>query len=393
MEINEAKSIQKVEEYYFSTKLKEISDIEKTREKVINLGIGNPDLPPSQSTIDALKDSAMQSGNHGYQSYNASFELREAISKHYKDTYGVKIDTENELLPLRGSKEGIMIISMAFLNPGDVVLVPNPGYPTYAAATRMLNAELEYYDLIEENDWQIDIEDLKNRDLSKLKIMWVNYPHMPTGAVASISLFNELINLAKQNDFLLCNDNPYSLVLNKYPISFLSANGATDVGLELNSLSKSHNMAGWRMGWLAGNQRYIKSALKVKSNIDSGIFLPIQHAAIEALKNSNEWHKERNEEMHRRREKVFSLLNQLDCNYDKKQVGMFVWAKLPDIGIDTKTFVDKILHQARVFITPGFVFGSNGDGYVRVSLSSSVQKIEEAIQRIRKNFHIEKEIK
>jgi aspartate/methionine/tyrosine aminotransferase len=393
MEINEAKSIQEVEEYYFSTKLNEISDIEKTGEKVINLGIGNPDLPPSQSTIDALKDSATQRGNHGYQSYNSSIELREAISEYYNNTYNVKLDAETEILPLRGSKEGIMIVSMAYLNPGDIVLIPNPGYPAYAAATRMLNAEIKYYNLKEENKWQIIIEDLKNEDLTKVKIMRGNYPHMPTGAAGSIDLFNELTTLAKQNNFLLCNDNPYSLVLNDYPKSFLSTDGAKDAGLELNSLSKSHNMAGWRIGWLAGNQRYIKSALKVKSNIDSGIFLPIQHAAIEALKNSNEWHKERNEEMYQRREKVFSLLDHLNCKYNKDQVGMFVWAKLPEGYVNTKTFVDELLFQAQVFVTPGFVFGSNGEGYVRVSLCNSIQKIEEAIQRIKKNFNINAESK
>jgi aspartate/methionine/tyrosine aminotransferase len=393
MEISEAKRIQEVEEYYFSTKLKEISELEKTGEKVINLGIGNPDSPPTQSTIDALQISAMQQGNHGYQSYNSSIELREAISNFYKDTYDVRLNAEKEILPLRGSKEGIMFISMAYLNPGDVVLVPNPGYPTYSSVTRMMNAEIKYYDLKEENNWQIDIEELKRTDLSRVKIMWINYPHMPTGIAASIDLFNELTILAKQNNFLLCNDNPYSLVLNDDLISFLSADGALDVGLELNSLSKSHNMAGWRIGWVAGNQRYIKSVLKVKSNIDSGIFLPIQHAAIAALNNTKEWHKERNDEMCRRREKVFSLLDHLDCTYDKNQVGMFVWAKLPEGYLNTKSFVDEILYQARVFITPGFVFGSNGDRYIRVSLCNSVQKIEEAVQRIKKNVHLKAESK
>jgi aspartate/methionine/tyrosine aminotransferase len=393
MQISEAKRIQEIEEYYFSTKLKEISKIEETGEKVINLGIGNPDLPPSQRTIDALHNSVIPKGNHGYQSYSSSIELREAISKFYKNTYYVSLDADTEILPIRGSKEGIIIISIAFLNPGDLVLVPNPGYPTYTAVTRMMNAEIIYYDLKEENDWQIDIDDLKKADLSRVKIMWVNYPNMPTGAVASINLFNELIKLARQNNFLICNDNPYSLVLNNDPKSFLSADGAAEIALELNSLSKSHNMAGWRIGWVAGNQRYIKSVLKVKSNIDSGIFLPIQHAAIEALNNPEDWHKERNKEMYKRREKVFSLLDQLDCTYNNNQVGMFVWAKLPDGYLNAKTFVDEILYQARVFITPGFVFGSNGEGYIRISLCNSITKIEEAMRRIKKNVHIKVENK
>ena len=393
MAIREAKRIQQVEEYYFSTKLNEIRDIEKTGEKVINLGIGNPDLPPSHSTIDALKNSATQTENHGYQSYKSSDDLREAISDFYKNTYDVRLDAETEILPLKGSKEGILIISMAFLNSGDVVLVPNPGYPTYTAASRMMDAEIQYYDLKEENGWQVDVDDLKKTDLSRVKIMWINYPNMPTGAVASIELFNELTKLAAEYNFLLCNDNPYSLVLNNDPKSFLSADGAKVAGLELNSLSKSHHMAGWRIGWAAGNRKYIKSILKVKSNIDSGIFLPIQHAAIEALKNSEKWHKERNSEMYRRREKVFSLLDQLNCTYDKNQVGMFVWAKFPEGFIGAKSFVDEILHQARVFITPGFVFGSNGERYVRVSLCNSIQKIDEAILRIKKYFQLKMESK
>ncbi|MEJ2196831.1 MAG: aminotransferase class I/II-fold pyridoxal phosphate-dependent enzyme [Ignavibacteriaceae bacterium] len=311
--IKEANRIQRVEEYYFSTKLSEIRNIEKAGEKVINLGIGNPDLPPSQSTIYALKNSAEQAGNHGYQSYKSLDELREVISDYYKSTYNVSLDAETEILPLRGSKEGIMFISMAFLNPGDVVLLPNPGYPTYTSVSRMLDAEIIYYGLKEENNWQIDIDELKKTDLSQVKIMWINYPNMPTGAVASKELFDELIKLAEQNNFLLCNDNPYSLVLNNDPKSFLSAVSAIGVGLELNSLSKSHNMAGWRLGWAAGNREYIKSVLKVKSNIDSGIFLPLQHAAIEALKNTKDWHEERDKEMYKRREKVFSLLDQLHC--------------------------------------------------------------------------------
>jgi len=386
--IKEAKRIQSVEEYYFSTKLSEIKNIEKTGEKVINLGIGNPDLPPSARTIEALKNSAEQAGNHGYQSYNSSTELRKAISDFYKNTYDVNLDPETEILPLRGSKEGIMIISMAFINPGDVVLIPNPGYPTYTYVSLMMNAEINYYDLREENDWQIDIDELKKTDLSRVKIMWINYPNMPTGAVTSEELYDKLIKIAVQNNFLICNDNPYSLVLNDDPRSFLSAEFSKEIGLELNSLSKSHNMAGWRLGWVAGNREYIKSALKVKSNIDSGIFLPIQQAAIEAFKNPKDWHEERNKEMHQRREKIFSLLDQLNCTYKKDQVGMFVWAKLPEEELSSEKFVDEVLNQTRVFITPGILFGSNGEGFIRVSLCNSTQKIEEAKMRIKKYFQL-----
>lgn len=393
MAITEANRITELEEYYFSRKLKEISDIEKTGKNIINLGIGNPDLPPSQSTIDALSESANQSGNHGYQGYSSSPELRNAISEYYNKIYSVVLDPGREILPLIGSKEGIMHISMAFLNPGDEVLIPNPGYPAYTSASKMIGAAIRYYDLNEKNSWQVDIDELKTKDLSRVKIMWINYPNMPTGAVASSGLFEELISVAKRHNFLLCNDNPYSLILNENPQSLLSAGGAKEVALELNSLSKSHNMAGWRVGWVAGNEKYVKSVLKVKSNIDSGIFLPIQHAAIEALKNPADWHKKRNDELRERKRKVLNLLKLLGCSYDENQVGMFVWAKLPESVIDAEKFVDKLLSEANVFITPGFIFGSNGEKYVRVSLCNSMQKLEEAIQRVKNMFSIKAEIK
>ena len=393
MAITEANRITELEEYYFSRKLKEISDIEKTGKNIINLGIGNPDLPPSQSTIDALSESANQSGNHGYQGYSSSPELRNAISEYYNKIYSVVLDPGREILPLIGSKEGIMHISMAFLNPGDEVLIPNPGYPAYTSASKMIGAAIRYYDLNEKNSWQVDIDELKTKDLFRVKIMWINYPHMPTGAVASSRLFEELIGIAREHNFLLCNDNPYSLILNENPQSLLSAGGAKEVALELNSLSKSHNMAGWRVGWVAGNEKYVKSVLKVKSNIDSGIFLPIQHAAIEALKNPADWHKKRNDELRERKRKVLNLLKLLGCSYDENQVGMFVWAKLPESVIDAEKFVDKLLSEANVFITPGFIFGSNGEKYVRVSLCNSMQKLEEAIRRVKNMFSIKAEIK
>jgi len=393
MAITEAKRITGIEEYYFSRKLKEISDIEKTGINIINLGIGNPDLPPSQSTIDALSKSANQSRNHGYQGYSSSPELRNAISEYYNKIYEVFLDPGREILPLIGSKEGIMHISMAFLNPGDEVLIPNPGYPAYTSVSKIMGAAIRYYDLNENNNWHVNIDELRTKDLSRVKIMWINYPHMPTGAVAASGLFEELISIARKHNFLLCNDNPYSLILNENPQSLLSVGGAKEVALELNSLSKSHNMAGWRVGWVAGNEKYVKSVLKVKSNIDSGIFLPIQHAAIEALKNPVDWHKKRNDELRERKRKVLDLLKLLDCSYDENQVGMFVWAKLPESVIDTEKFVDKLLSEANVFITPGFIFGSKGKKYVRVSLCNSMQKLEEAIRRIKNMFSIKAEIK
>ena len=393
MAITEANRITELEEYYFSRKLKEISDIEKTGKNIINLGIGNPDLPPSQSTIDALSESANQSGNHGYQGYSSSPELRNAISEYYNKIYSVVLDPGREILPLIGSKEGIMHISMAFLNPGDEVLIPNPGYPAYTSASKIIGAAIRYYDLNEKNNWHVDIDELKTKDLSRVKIMWINYPHMPTGAIAASGLFEELIGIAREHNFLLCNDNPYSLILNENPQSLLSVGGAKEVALELNSLSKSHNMAGWRVGWVAGNEKYVKSVLKVKSNIDSGIFLPIQHAAIEALKNPADWHKKRNDELRERKRKVLNLLKLLGCSYDENQVGMFVWAKLPESVIDAEKFVDKLLSEANVFITPGFIFGSNGEKYVRVSLCNSMQKLEEAIRRVKNMFSIKAEIK
>jgi aspartate/methionine/tyrosine aminotransferase len=392
MAIAEANRLAEVGEYYFSKKLKEINEIEKRGVNVINLGIGNPDLPPSESTISTLVSSAINPENHGYQSYRSSSDLRQAISEFYNKTYSVDLNPETEVLPLIGSKEGIMHISMAFLNPGDEVLVPNPGYPAYTSASKILDVAVKYYDLKEENNWQIDIAELKSKDLSKVKIMWINYPHMPTGVLPSDGMFKELVSLTKENNFLLCNDNPYSLVLDENPESLLSVDGAKEVSLELNSLSKSHNMAGWRLGWVAGNNNYIESVLKVKSNIDSGIFLPIQHAAVEALKNPPEWHSERNKILSGRREAVFELLNSLNCAYDKNQVGMFVWAKLPESIVNAEEFIDELLNKANVFITPGFIFGSNGMRYVRVSLCSSRQKINEAIQRVKSKLKMKEKV-
>ncbi len=383
MIIPEADRLSSVKEYYFSKKLQEIRKLNLEGENIINLGIGSPDLPPSEASIKALCDSAHQSGNHGYQSYKCISTLRQAMADWYKKTYTVTLDPEKEILPLIGSKEGIMHISSAFLNPGDVVLVPNPGYPTYTSVSRLLQAEVDYYDLDEDNDWQIDIEELEKKDLNKVKLLWVNYPHMPTGTKGTPEMFRRLIALARKHRFLICNDNPYSLILNDSPQSLLSYEGAQEVLLELNSLSKSHNMAGWRMGWVSGAESYINAILKVKSNIDSGVFLPIQHAATKALQNDWEWHQEQNKVYLKRRELVWQLLDLLGTDYTTTQTGMFVWAKVPDTVSEVEVYVNDILYGAKVFLTPGFIFGTNGAKYIRISLCSNEKLILEATERIR----------
>lgn len=381
--IQEAKRLNDIQEYYFSRKLQEISDLEKKGRRVINLGIGNPDLPPSDKTIQALVDSARNRHHHGYQSYRSILELRKAISQWYKKIYGVEIDPVDQVLPLIGSKEGIMHISMAFVNPGDTVLIPDPGYPTYRSVSRMVGADIRAYELDENKGWEIDIPKLKNTDLSGVKLMWVNYPHMPTGARGSMKLLEELICLARENEFLICNDNPYSMILNDHPVSILSLTDSKETALELNSLSKSHNMAGWRLGWVAGASSYIQCILKAKSNVDSGIFLPIQHAAVEALKNGPEWHQGRNTVYIRRREWAWRFLDTLGCRYDRKQTGMFVWAKVPDRIGHVEEFVDDLLIRANVFITPGSLFGSTGQRYVRVSLCNRTATLKRALNRVR----------
>ena len=382
--IKEAKRLNQVQEYYFSQKLQEIRKLQSEGKKILNLGIGNPDLSPSSDTIESLAQSARQPGNHGYQSYRSAPELRQAIALWYERIYGVLLNPENEILPLIGSKEGIMHISMAFLNMGDEVLIPDPGYPTYTTVSLIVGAKIRKYDLLETDHWSVDIDKLKDQDLSKVKIMWINYPHMPTGAKGSLGLFEKLVALAIEKDFLLCNDNPYSLILNDDPRSILAVPGAKQVCLELNSLSKSHNMAGWRLGWVCGGQEYLNSILKVKSNVDSGMFLPIQHAAIKALSSKLEWHRQQNQVYHERRKWVWQLLDLLDCHYEKDQVGLFVWAKIPDHITKVEKLVDDILYKAEVFITPGFIFGDNGARFVRVSLCNEDQVIQEAIQRIKK---------
>ena len=378
--IQTANRLNSVQEYYFSRKLKEVRQLISEGKPVINMGIGSPDLSPDKSVIEAIQKAMFDDKAHEYQSYQGLPELRKGFADFYSNKFGVTIDYNLEILPLMGSKEGIMHISLAFLNEGDEVLIPNPGYPTYASVTELVQAKPKYYDLTEENDWQPNFEHLEQTDLSKVKIMWVSYPHMPTGANATLELFEKLIAFGKKHQILIINDNPYSFVLNEKPLSILQIDGAKDIALELNSLSKTYNMAGWRVGMVLGNTKLIDAILKVKSNMDSGMFYGIQKGAIEALKLDNNWFNHQNEIYTKRRNLIFQLAEKLNCTYSKEAVGMFVWAKLPE-GIPAEEFIDTILIEKHIFITPGTIFGSNGNGYIRFSLCVSEEKIEEAIKR------------
>ena len=369
-----------VEEYYFSRKLKEVRALLSDGKPIINLGIGSPDLPPPPQVVEALNTSLSDVTAHKYQSYQGLPELRMAISDFYKKNYGVELNSESEILPLMGSKEGIMHISMAYLNEGDAVLIPNPGYPTYSSVTKLLGATPIFYDLKYESQWQPNLDELSKMDLSKVKLMWVNYPHMPTGTKASKSHLSALIQFAKAHNILLINDNPYSFILNDNPTSIFNFDGAKDVCLELNSLSKTFNMAGWRVGMLSGAAHHIVNVIKVKSNMDSGMFYGVQKGAIEALKSSTQWFKELNAIYEKRRQLIWQLATQLGCDFDKKTSGMFVWAKLPQ-GIASEQFIDELLYKKNIFIAPGTIFGSNGNGYVRFSLCASEKSINEAIKR------------
>lgn len=380
--ITTAKRIENVEEYYFSKKLAEVKSLDTAEFPVINLGIGSPDLSPRQEVLDALKNSAQQTTNHGYQSYKGTPAFRQAIVDFNMRVYGVTLNAETEILPLMGSKEGIMHICMAFVNEVDEVLIPNPGYPTYAAVASIVGAKIRNYDLKEELNWRIDIEALKKSDLSKVKVMWINYPHMPTGTLASKEELKQLVDLAREHQFLLVNDNPYSLILNDQPSSILAIEGADEVCLELNSLSKSHNMAGWRLGWVAGRKEYVEAVLRVKSNMDSGMFLPLQQAAVQALQNGKEWFDELNIIYRERKKVAEKIMRTLACSFSQTQSGLFVWAKVSDEIADVEKWIDEILYSTKVFITPGFIFGSNGQRYIRISLCASVNKLEEALQRI-----------
>ena len=380
--IDRASRIKYIEEYYFSKKLKEVFSLEKQGKPIINMGIGSPDIPPDRQVINALKKSLSHPKASMYQSYQGLPELRKAISYFYKNNYNVTVDYSSEVLPLMGSKEGIMHISMAFLNKGDQVLIPNPGYPTYSSITKILEAEPVFYDLVEENNWQPDWKYLESIDSNKIKLMWINYPNMPTGAKTDLNTLDRLIDWAISRKIILVNDNPYSFILNDNPISILSRKGAFEVCLELNSLSKTFNMAGWRVGMLLGNKDYIKDVVKIKSNMDSGMFYGIQIGAIASLNLKKDWFKSLNKIYFKRREKVFELAKKLNTSFDKNISGLFVWAKLNEDVKSTEKFIDKILYKHNIFITPGSIFGSNGERFIRLSLCVEEKIIEEAINRL-----------
>ena len=378
-----AQRLESVKEYYFSKKLREVAALIKAGNPILNMGIGSPDLPPDPSVLDAMQQSLSDSKAHMYQSYQGLPELREAIASFYQSHYDVTLNPANEILPLMGSKEGIMHISMAFLDKGDQVLIPNPGYPTYSSVTQLLEAEAVFYDLKEANNWQPDFEALDQMDTSRIKIMWLNYPHMPTGAQVDTNTFKRLIAWAKKSNVLLINDNPYSFILNDSPQSLMSQPGAMEVAMELNSLSKAFNLAGWRVGMLSGNSENINAVLNVKSNMDSGMFYGIQKGAIAALQLETSWFTELNKVYAERREAMIELATLMGSTFDPKSVGMFLWAKLNDPTIKSEEFIDTILKEHHIFITPGTIFGSQGEGYIRFSLCVKVEQIQTAINRLK----------
>ena len=384
MIVKPARRLGDVKEYYFSKKLREIANMRAAGKEILNLGIGSPDLPPARKVIHTLTESVNHNDVHAYQSYVGIPALREAFAEWYQVYFNTRLNPQNEILPLIGSKEGLMHIAMAFLEAGDEVLVPNPGYPTYRAVSNLAGAKIRNYALKEANGWLPDLEELEKQDLSNVKIMWVNYPNMPTGTPASRELLEQLVAFARRHRFLLVNDNPYAFILNDHQQSILSIPGARAVALELNSLSKAHNMAGWRVGMLAGRSDYIKTILRFKSNMDSGMFKPVQLAAIEALKSPRSWYESLNKVYAERRKTVFHLLDTLGCTYNKNQVGMFVWAKIPEAYSSGYELSDEVLYNAHVFITPGGVFGTEGDQYIRISLCSDGALYEEAIRRVEK---------
>lgn len=381
-----AKRLESVEEYYFSTKLREVRQLISEGKPIINMGIGSPDLAPSPAVIAAIQKAVTEPGAHQYQSYQGLPELRKGIAGFYQKHFSVDLDFNSEILPLMGSKEGIMHISLAFLNEGDQVLIPNPGYPTYTSVTKLVGAEPVFYGLLQENDWEPDFEALEKTDLSKVKLMWVSYPHMPTGASGSLLLFEKLVAFARKHQILLVNDNPYSFVLNDKPTSILQVEGAKDVALELNSLSKTFSMAGWRVGMVSGKSDYIEAILKVKSNMDSGMFYGIQKGAIAALELDSLWFSEQNKIYNNRRNLVFKLAKTLGCTFDKHSVGLFVWAKLPKSITSSEKYIDEILYDKHIFITPGTIFGSHGEGYIRLSLCVTEERIQEAINRFNTEY-------
>ena len=382
--ITPANRVGSVQEYYFSKKLKEVAEMNAAGKNVINLGVGSPDLPPSEQTIETLCEHARKANEHGYQPYVGIPELRKGFADWYKTWYNVDLDPKTEIQPLIGSKEGILHISLAFLNPGDGVLVPNPGYPTYTSLSKILGAEVVNYNLKEENGWMPDFDELERMDMSRVKLMWTNYPNMPTGANATPELYRKLVDFARRKDIVIVNDNPYSFILNEHPISILSIPGAKECCIEFNSMSKSHNMPGWRIGMLASNADFVQWILKVKSNIDSGMFRAMQLAAATALEAEADWYEGNNHNYRGRRHLAGEIMKTLGCTYDENQVGMFLWGKIPASCKDVEELTEKVLHQARVFITPGFIFGSNGARFIRISLCCKDAKLAEALERIKK---------
>ena len=383
--IKPAERLSLVSEYYFSRKLKEVAQMNAEGKDIISLAIGSPDMPPSKQTIQTLCEVASRPDTHGYQPTMGTPELRKAMADFYKRWYGVDLNPATEIQPLIGSKEGILHVTLAFVNPGEEVLVPNPGYPTYTSLSKILGAKVVNYDLMEDNGWQPDFEQLEKMDLSRVKLMWTNYPNMPTGGNARMETYERLVDFARKHNIVVVNDNPYSFILNDKPMSLLQVEGAKDCCIEFNSMSKSHNMPGWRVGMCATNPTFISWILKIKSNIDSGTFRGIQLAAAAALSNDEEWHHEANIETYARRRKYAEqIMDALGCKYDPNQVGMFLWGRIPDSYSNCEELTERVLHEARVFITPGFIFGSKGERYVRISLCAKEEKIQAALERIEK---------
>ena len=381
--IKPAERLSLVSEYYFSRKLKEVAQMNAEGKDIISLAIGSPDMPPSKQTIQTLCEVASRPDTHGYQPTMGTPELRKAMADFYKRWYGVELNPATEIQPLIGSKEGILHVTLAFVNPGEEVLVPNPGYPTYTSLSKILGAKVVNYDLMEDNGWQPDFEQLEKMDLSRVKLMWTNYPNMPTGGNARMETYERLVDFARKHNIVVVNDNPYSFILNDKPMSLLQVEGAKDCCIEFNSMSKSHNMPGWRVGMCATNPTFISWILKIKSNIDSGTFRGIQLAAAAALSNDEEWHHEANIETYSRRRKYAEqIMDALGCKYDPNQVGMFLWGRIPDSYSNCEELTERVLHEARVFITPGFIFGSKGERYVRISLCAKEEKIQAALERI-----------
>ncbi|WP_304479348.1 pyridoxal phosphate-dependent aminotransferase [uncultured Muribaculum sp.] len=379
-----AKRVSEIQEYYFSRRLREVAQLNAQGADIISLGIGGPDRPPHSSVISTLADEAAKPGNHSYQPYVGIPQLRRAMADWYNRWYGVTLNPDTEIQPLIGSKEGILHVSLAFLNPGDGVLVPNPGYPTYTSVSRLAQAEIFNYDLTEEGGWMPDFDALERLPLDRIKLMWINYPHMPTGTPASLELFGKIVAFGKKHNIVIAHDNPYSFILNEKPLSLLQVDGARDIAIEMNSMSKSHNMAGWRVGMLASNPTFINWILKVKSNIDSGQFKPLMLAAVKGLEADKDWYDEVNATYASRRKVAEEIMSALKCTFDPRQKGLFLWGRIPDDEVSSESLADRVLYEGRVFITPGFIFGSNGDRYIRISLCATEENMRKALDRINK---------